>query len=41
MGGEIGEISLPAVLLISEAASFITGQIIIIDGGWTVKGFVE
>ena len=39
--GEPNEIALPAIFLISEAASFITGQNIIIDGGWTVKGLIK
>ena len=35
---EAGEIARPAVFLASEAASYITGQCIVVDGGWTVQG---
>lgn len=39
--GTVKEIADPAIFLISSSASFITGQNITVDGGWTVKGFVE
>jgi NAD(P)-dependent dehydrogenase (short-subunit alcohol dehydrogenase family) len=39
--GTVNEIAMPAIFLISYSASFITGQNIIIDGGWTIKGLVE
>lgn len=32
------EIARPAVFLASEDASYITGQCIVVDGGWTVQG---
>jgi len=32
------EIARPAVFLASEEASYITGQCIVVDGGWTVQG---
>ena len=33
---EVREMSLPTVFLISSAASMITGQILVVDGGWTI-----
>ena len=39
--GTVNEIAMPAIFLISYSASFITGQNITIDGGWTIKGLVE
>jgi NAD(P)-dependent dehydrogenase (short-subunit alcohol dehydrogenase family) len=37
--GELPEIVGPAVFLSSEAASYITGQTLFVDGGMTIKGF--
>ncbi len=37
--GELPELVGPAVFLSSDAASYITGQTLYIDGGMTIKGF--
>ena len=34
-GGEPNEVATTAIFLASEAASFITGTTILVDGGWT------
>jgi gluconate 5-dehydrogenase len=33
--GEVWEIVGPAVFLASRASSFVTGSVVLVDGGWT------
>ena len=35
------EIADPVVFLVSDRASYITGQTLVVDGGWTVQGMVH
>ncbi|WP_088006319.1 SDR family NAD(P)-dependent oxidoreductase [Indiicoccus explosivorum] len=37
--GELAEVASPAVFLASDAASYITGQTLFVDGGMTIHGF--
>jgi NAD(P)-dependent dehydrogenase (short-subunit alcohol dehydrogenase family) len=38
---EPAEIADPVVYLASDRASYITGQTLVVDGGWTVQGMVH
>ena len=37
--GSVQDLVGPVVFLASDASSYITGQTIYVDGGWSVKGF--
>ncbi len=38
--GNVDEVAKVAVFLASDDASYITGQTIVVDGGWSVYGYV-
>jgi NAD(P)-dependent dehydrogenase (short-subunit alcohol dehydrogenase family) len=38
--GEVGDVVGMAVYLASEEASFMTGSVITVDGGWTAYGYI-